>query len=188
MYMYIAAALSLVVAVPFTTLQIWAFAKKGLRKSEQKAALKYVPAAFVLLLVGFAFAYFVVFPMAFRFTTSMTKNLGLVETYGIAQYFTFLTNIVVPVSLAFELPVLVMLLTRLRVINPGLLGKMRKVSYMVLVFIACMISPPEFFSHISVSVPFILLYEISVLMSKLVYRKQMQTDAGTKDRMNYGSA
>lgn len=188
MYMYIAAALSLVVAVPFTMLQIWAFAKKGLRKSEQKAALKYVPAAFVLLLVGFAFAYFVVFPMAFRFTTSMTKNLGLVETYGIAQYFTFLTNIVVPVSLAFELPVLVMLLTRLRVINPGLLGKMRKVSYMVLVFIACMISPPEFFSHISVSVPFILLYEISVLMSKLVYRKQMQTDAGTKDRMNYGSA
>lgn len=186
-YMYLAAALSLIVAVPFTLFQLWKFVKKGLRKDEQKAALRYVPIAFALMVVGFLFAYLVVFPMAFRFTTDMTKNLGLVETYGIAQYFSFMTNIVVPVSLAFELPVIAMFLTRLRIINPARLGKMRKVAYMVLVFIACMISPPEFFSHISVSVPFIILFEISVLMSKVVYRKQMRLDVELKDRMNYGS-
>ncbi|MBE9912735.1 twin-arginine translocase subunit TatC [Paenibacillus donghaensis] len=187
-YMYLSAALSMIVAVPFTLFQIWGFVKQGLRKDERKAALKYIPAAFVLIIVGFAFAYFVVFPMAFRFTTDMTKNLGLVETYGIAQYFSFLTNIVVPVSLAFELPVIVMFLTRLRILNPAKLVKIRKVSYMVLVFIACMISPPEFFSHISVSLPFIALYEISVLMSRVVYRKQRRLDTEYGDRMNYGAA
>ncbi|BFH61508.1 twin-arginine translocase subunit TatC [Paenibacillus azoreducens] len=186
-YMYLSAALSMIVAVPFTLFQIWGFVKRGLRKDERKAALKYIPAAFVLIIVGFAFAYFVVFPMAFRFTTDMTKNLGLVETYGIAQYFSFLTNIVVPVSLAFELPVIVMFLTRLRILNPAKLVKIRKVSYMVLVFIACMISPPEFFSHISVSLPFIALYEISVLMSRVVYRKQRRLDTEYGDRMNYGA-
>ncbi|MED5020284.1 twin-arginine translocase subunit TatC [Paenibacillus chibensis] len=186
-YMYLSAALSMVVAVPFTLLQIWSFVKKGLRKDERLAALKYVPVAFLLIIIGFVFAYFVVFPMAFRFTTDTTKNLGLVETYGIAQYFSFLTNIVVPVSLAFELPVIAMFLTRLRILNPVKLGKMRKVAYMVLVFIACMISPPEFFSHISVSVPFIVLYEVSVLMSRVVYRKQQRLESKYDDRMNYGA-
>jgi sec-independent protein translocase protein TatC len=186
-YMYLSVALSMIVTVPFTLFQIWGFVKKGLRKDERKAALKYIPVAFMLIIVGFVFAYFVVFPMAFRFTTNMTKNLGLVETYGIAQYFSFLTNIVVPVSLAFELPVIVMFLTRLRILNPAKLGKMRKVAYMVLVFIACMISPPEFFSHISVSVPFIVLYEISVLMSRVVYRKQQRLDMKYDDKMNYGA-
>lgn len=186
-YMYLSAALSMVVAVPFTLFQIWGFVKKGLRKDERTAALKYIPAGFVLIVIGFVFAYFVVFPMAFRFTTETTKNLGLVETYGIAQYFSFLTNIVVPVSLAFELPVIAMLLTRLRVLTPSKLVKMRKVAYMVLVFVACMISPPEFFSHISVSVPFIALYEISVWMSRVVYRKQQRLDTKYNDRMNYGA-
>ncbi|MDR9852973.1 twin-arginine translocase subunit TatC [Paenibacillus sp. VCA1] len=186
-YMYLSAALSLIVAVPFTLFQIWGFVKKGLRKDERRAALKYIPAAFVLIIVGFAFAYFVVFPMAFRFTTDTTKNLGLVETYGIAQYFSFLTNIVAPVSLAFELPVVAMFLTRLRILTPAKLAKIRKVAYMVLVFIACMISPPEFFSHISVSLPFIVLYEISVFMSRVVYRKQQRLDGNYEDRMNYGT-
>ncbi|WP_136606478.1 twin-arginine translocase subunit TatC [Paenibacillus dokdonensis] len=186
-YMYLSAALSMIVAVPFTLFQVWGFVKKGLRKDERLAALKYIPVAFVLVIVGFVFAYFVVFPMAFRFTTDTTKNLGLVETYGIAQYFSFLTNIVVPVSLAFELPVIAMFLTRLRILNPAKLGKMRKVAYMVLVLIACMISPPEFFSHISVSVPFIILYEVSVLMSRVVYRKQQRLDTKYDDGMNYGA-
>lgn len=186
-YMYLSAALSLIVAVPFTLFQVWGFVKKGLRKEERSAALKYIPVAFILVIIGFVFAYFVVFPMAFRFTTDTTKNLGLVETYGIAQYFSFLTNIVVPVSLAFELPVIAMFLTRLRILNPAKLGKMRKVAYMVLVLIACMISPPEFFSHISVSVPFIILYEVSVLMSRVVYRKQQRLDTKYDDGMNYGA-
>lgn len=80
-----------------------------------------------------------------------------------------------------------MFLTRLRILTFTKLAKIRKVSYMVLVFIACMISPPEFFSHISVSLPFIALYEISVLMSRLVYRKQQRLDVKYKDRINYGA-
>ncbi|GAB6990585.1 hypothetical protein JCM16418A_26350 [Paenibacillus pini] len=186
-YMYISIAMAVIVIVPFILFQIWSFVKKGLRKEEQRAALKYIPFAFVLLLLGFVFAYFVVFPMAFRFTTDMTKNFGLIETYGIAQYFSFMANIVIPVSLAFELPVTVMFLTRLRILNPQLLAKTRKVSYMVLVLIACMISPPEFFSHISVSIPFILLYEISVMLSRVVYRKQLLMDAELKDSSKDGA-
>jgi len=104
MYMKIAFVIALLIALPFAFHQLWAFVSPGLKARERKAALGYVPLAFVMLAAGLAFSYFVVFPLAFDFTTHVSQRLGLEETYGIAQYFSFMFNIIVPISLLFELP------------------------------------------------------------------------------------
>ncbi|CAG7657800.1 twin-arginine translocase subunit TatC [Paenibacillus allorhizosphaerae] len=176
MYMNFAFVMGLVIALPFTMYQLWAFLKPGLRVEEQKASLMFVPFALVLFLIGLAFGYFVVFKMAFLFTSAVTKNLQLQETYGITQYFSFMFNIIIPLSLLFELPIVVMFLTKLRLLNPMRLRKMRRYAYLLLVVVATMITPPDATSAIIVAVPMIVLYEFSVFLSGIVYRKQLLQD------------
>jgi sec-independent protein translocase protein TatC len=85
-------------------------------------------------------------------------------------------NILLPIALLFELPVVVMFLTRLRLVNPKRLRKLRRYAYMALVILSTIVTPPDAISAIIVAIPLILLYEISVLLSGVVYRKQLAKD------------
>ncbi len=172
-YMKFAVAIALIPAIPFTVYQLWAFVKPALKKNEQKATLKYIPFALIMFLIGLAFAYFVVFPLAFNFTRHMTEKLHLEETFGMAQYFTFMFNIIIPIALLFELPLIIMFLTAIRILNPNRLRKMRRLAYFVLILIGTLVTPPDFISDMLVAVPLIVLYEISIYMAGIVYRKQL---------------
>ncbi|MEF3304506.1 twin-arginine translocase subunit TatC [Paenibacillus sp. GYB003] len=176
LYMQFSFAIGLVVTLPFALTQIWLFVKPGLHEHEQKATLRYIPGAVLLFLLGLSFAYFVIFPMAFYFTSTVTKSLSLTETYGAAQYFSFMFNILIPMALLFELPVVVMFLTKLRILNPARLKKLRRYAYLVLVVIATFVTPPDFISDILVAVPMILLYEISIMLSAKIYKVQQEQD------------
>jgi len=175
-YMQVAVYVSLVLSLPFILFQVWLFVKPGLRKEEQKASLLYIPGAVLLLSIGFSFAYFLVFPMAFYFTGVMTNQLGLTQTYGLAQYFTFMFNILLPVSLMFELPIVVMFLTKLRILNPQRLNRLRRYAYIVLFITSALITPPDLISAIIVSIPLMGLYEISLLLSRSIYRRQQAAE------------
>jgi sec-independent protein translocase protein TatC len=166
----------LVITLPFALYHLWAFLKPGLREEERKASLMFVPFAFLLFLVGLAFGYFVVFRMAFLFTSAISQRLQLTETYGISQYFSFMFSIIIPLSLLFELPIVVMFLTRLRILNPVVMKKFRRYAYLVLVVVAAVITPPDATSMLLVFLPMIVLYEFSTFLSGLVYRKQLIED------------
>ncbi|MDT3427191.1 sec-independent protein translocase protein TatC [Paenibacillus forsythiae] len=186
MYMKIAMAVSLVVTLPFIVYQLWAFVSPGLRPVERSAALRYVPYALLLFVLGLLFAYYIVFPMALSFTVSVTRDMGLEETYGIAQYFNFMFSLVLPMALLFELPLIVMFLTRLRILNPLRLRKVRRYAYFTLVFVAVVITPPDFISDFLVTIPLLVLYEFSVFLSAFIYRKQLAADAALEARYTAG--
>lgn len=175
-YMNFGLLIGLLLVLPVALYHIWAFVKPGLRSVEQRATILYIPGATLLFLIGLAFGYFVVFPMAFMFGSGISKSVGITETYGMAQYFGFMFNILLPVSLVFELPVIVMFLTKLRLLNPQRLAKLRRYAYMVLVIVAAVITPPDALSAIIVFIPMILLYEFSVILSRIIYRKQVAQD------------
>ena len=101
-YMSISIVLSSLPTLPFALYQIWLFVNQGLNNREQRAALRFIPFSALCFLIGVAFAYFVVFPMSLAFTTGINSQMDLVETYGVAQYFGFMFNIIIPLSLAFE--------------------------------------------------------------------------------------
>lgn len=173
-YMKFSLIVAIAIALPFTMYQLWAFVSPGLRPVERRATLKYIPFVFLLFLVGLAFGYFVVLPMAYQFTTSINQYLHLEETYGITQYLTFMFNILLPMSILFELPLVIMFLTGIRILNPLRLRKMRRIAYFALVVIGVTLSPPDVMSDILVTLPLLVLYEFSVLMSSIVYRKQLR--------------
>ncbi|MFC5531577.1 twin-arginine translocase subunit TatC [Cohnella yongneupensis] len=173
LYMKFAILISLIVALPFAIFQLWSFVKPALGRQEQKATLRYVPGALFMFLLGLSFAYYVVFPMAYLFTAKVTKSMGLSETYGVTQYFDFLFNILLPISLLFELPLVILFLTRIGILNPFLLVKMRRVAWFIMAFIGVTITPPDAISDLLVAIPLILLYELSVLLSRAAYRKRI---------------
>ncbi|MUT67863.1 twin-arginine translocase subunit TatC [Paenibacillus sp. NEAU-GSW1] len=175
-YMKFAFVIALILAIPFAAYQLWAFVKPALLVNEQRATMKYIPFALIMFLVGLAFSYFVVFPLAFHFTRSVAANLNLEETIGITQYFSFMFNILIPISLLFELPLVIMFLTAIRVLNPIRLRKMRRFAYFLMIFIGVLVTPPDFISDVLVAIPLILLYEFSVFLSGAVFKKQLEAD------------
>lgn len=157
--------------LPILIYQIWAFIKPGLTPKEAKSAFWYIPSSILLFLLGLSFSFFILFPMVLNFMSSLNQNLGATETYGIAQYFTLLFNIVFPVSLIFELPVVVMFLSRIRILNPTRLKRARKISYFILVIIGVSLTPPDFVSDILIIVPLILLFEFSIQLSSWTIKR-----------------
>ncbi|MDF2606451.1 MAG: preprotein translocase subunit TatC [Bacillales bacterium] len=149
-YFMIATIVALVFTVPVIAWQIWLFVKPALSKKEQRTALFYIPSLFVLFVGGFAF----------MFTAD--------------KYFKFVLNMTIPFAVLFEMPVVVMFLTSIGLINPITLTKVRKYAYFVLIVTAILISPPDFMSDFVVAVPLLIVYEISVNLSRVVFRKKLR--------------
>jgi sec-independent protein translocase protein TatC len=170
-FMTFAFASALIITFPVILYQLWAFVSPGLHEKEQKATLAYIPFAFILFIAGLSFSYFVLFPFIVQFMGSLSERLGITEQYGINEYFSFLFQVTLPFGLLFQLPVIVMFFTRLGMLTPSLLAQVRKFAYFVLLVIAGFITPPEILSHLMVTLPLLLLYEFSIWVSYLTYRK-----------------
>ncbi|GAA4716383.1 twin-arginine translocase subunit TatC [Brevibacillus fulvus] len=170
-YMKCAFLVAILITLPLALYQVWAFVRPGLTDEEARKTIWFVPFSFILFIMGIAFSYFVAFPMMVSFLSTLNKSIGAVETYGIDRFFSFMFNVVFPLAIAFEMPAVVLFLTRLGLINPLQLRKVRKFVYLGLAIIGAMISPPDFVSHLSVTVPLILLFEISILISAWYVRR-----------------
>ncbi|MFE5320368.1 twin-arginine translocase subunit TatC [Paenibacillus sp. NPDC056579] len=170
-YMKCAFVFAVFVTLPILLYHVWAFVRPGLTDSEAKETFAYIPASFFLFLSGIAFSYYVVFPMMVQFMKKMNQTIGAVETYGIDKYFSFMFNVIFPLAIAFEMPVVVLFLTRIGVLTPERLKKTRKYAYLGLAITGSCISPPDFVSHLSVTIPLLILFELSVIVSGQYYRK-----------------
>lgn len=175
-YMQVAGISALLITLPFLGFQLWLFARPGLTRAERRAALFYIPFGALLLAAGILFGYLVVFRIAFFFTAGVAGNMGLEVTYGIASYFSFMSNIVVIMGLLFEMPVAAMFLTKLGILRPAYMKKVRRGAYFALVVLGVTVTPPDFISDFLLILPLLTLYEASIGCSVLVYRRKVQKE------------
>ncbi|MEH7277113.1 twin-arginine translocase subunit TatC [Neobacillus vireti] len=172
-YFMIATIIAIAGTIPVLASQIWLFVKPALKPLERRITLSYIPALFILFIVGLAFGYFIIFPMVLEFLVKMGADM-FVTNFTADRYFRFIMNMTLPFGVLFELPAVVMFLTSLGIINPFVLAKIRKYAYFVLILIAIVITPPDFMSDFVVTLPLLLLYEISINLSKIVHKKRMK--------------
>lgn len=176
-YVKCALLVSICFTLPIGMHQLWLFMKPGLTDKEAKGASTFIPVAFILFIVGVSFSYFILFPLMLNFMSNINSSIGAVETYGMKQYFTLMFNLLIPIGIVFELPVVILFLTRLGIVTPTRLRKMRKVAYFILVVVGVMISPPDFVSDFLIIVPLLLLFEISIIVSEKAFKKQLHSEA-----------
>ncbi|AOH54756.1 twin arginine-targeting protein translocase TatC [Peribacillus muralis] len=174
-YMMIAAVCAITATIPLAAYQLWRFVAPALKPEERKVTFRFIPGLFILFITGIAFGYFVLFPIVLGFLTSLSA--GQFEMVFTAEkYFRFMINLILPFGILFEMPLVVMFLTRLGIINPAVLKKSRKISYFALVIISILITPPDIISDIMVIIPLLMLYEMSVQLSTIVYRKRLMKE------------
>lgn len=172
-YMILSSVAAIAGTIPMAAYQTWLFVRPALRETERKVTLAYIPTLFLLFIIGICFGYFVIFPTVFQFLLSMSEDMFM-TFFTTEKYFMFLIHMTLPFGFLFELPVIIMFLTSVGVLNPYRLQKIRKYAYFVLILIAIFITPPDFLSDILVVIPLIFLYECSVLLSKVVYRRKQK--------------
>lgn len=173
-YFAIAATSALCLTIPLITYQVWKFMVPAMPENAKKATLAFIPGLFFLFITGLSFSFFILFPMVMNFLMGLAEN-QFQTMYTVNGYFTFMFRLTVPIAVLFELPAVVMFLTYLGLLKPQLLRKSRKYAYFILIVMSVVLSPPDLLSDVLVILPMLLLYEISILLSAGVIRKQVKT-------------
>ncbi|WP_231967714.1 twin-arginine translocase subunit TatC [Thermanaeromonas toyohensis] len=164
-------------ALPVILWEVWSFILPALHPHERRWVYIVMPFSLLLFFSGIIFGYLVVFPVALRFFL-VTASEGFQPLITISKYLGFLTTFVLPFGLVFQLPLVIMLLTRLGLVSPQFLARNRKLAVLVIMVIAGVITPtPDVVSQLLLGLPMVLLYESSVWLSYLVRRRQEKVES-----------
>lgn len=164
----------LIVAFPFVFNEFWKFLKPALKKKEIKHSRGAVFAASFLFSLGALFGYYLIVPLSLNFLGNYTVSAGVVNQINLSSYIQTFTSVVLASAVVFELPVLIFFLSKIGLVTPSFLKKYRKHSIVIILALSAIITPPDVFSQILVTLPLILLYEIGIGISKRVEKKYLK--------------
>jgi len=168
-----------IVAFPYIFWELWRFVKPALSPKELKSSRGAIFWVTFFFLMGVLFGYFLLAPFTFSFLANYTLGTpGAIMTIPtLDDYIENLVDIIIGSGLAFQLPLISWVLTRIGLITPNFLRTYRKYAYVAILFIAAVITPsPDWMSQTIVAVPLIALYELSIYISKRVYKEQERKD------------
>jgi sec-independent protein translocase protein TatC len=168
-----------IVAFPYVFWELWRFIKPALSTKELKSSRGAIFWVTFFFMLGVAFGYFLLAPFTFSFLANYTLGApGAIQTIPtLDDYIENLVDIIIGSGLAFQLPLISYVLTRIGLINPKFLRTYRKYSYVAILFIAAIITPsPDWMSQTIVALPLILLYELSIRISVRVTKEQEKKD------------
>ena len=161
-----------IVAFPYVLLEIWKFISPGLRLKERNSAKGFIFIASLLFFIGVLFGYYVVTPLSINFLGTYQVSGQVHNDFDLSSYISLVRASVIASGLIFELPILIYILTKVGVVTPNMLKKYRKISLVLVLILSAIITPPDIASQVIVSVPIVILYEISIFISKVVIRKK----------------
>lgn len=172
-----AAVIGIIISFPYVFWEIWRFVSPGLYDTERKVSKGAVFFVTLLFLLGVCFGYFVVVPISINFLANFTLSPEIDNQFDITSYISTMVMIVLGCGLLFQLPMVVYFLTKAQVITPTFLTRYRRHAIVVILIIAAIVTPPDVFSQILISIPVFLLYEISIYISKVTLRKVLKKEA-----------
>jgi sec-independent protein translocase protein TatC len=172
-----AAVIGLIIAFPYVFWELWRFIRPGLHRQERQGSRGAVAAVTVLFLSGVSFGYFILCPMSMYFFANYTISDMIVNEFDITSYVSTIVALVFGSGVLFQLPVAIFFLTRIGLVNPPFLRTYRKHAIIVILILAAIITPPDVISQIIITVPLIILYEISIFISAREVRRKQRLEA-----------
>lgn len=169
----LAFASAFAIAIPYVLYQVWSFVAPGLYNKEKSIVLPLVVSSTVLFYLGIMFAYYVVFPLMFEFFAKMTPE-GVALTPDIGSYMSFAISLFFAFGVAFEVPVAIVLLTRIGIISPQKIAEKRPYFILGAFVLAMLMTPPDPFSQIMMAVPVCLLFELGLFFAKRLEKMEQK--------------
>ena len=179
-FLHLSLTSGLVLAAPVIFYQIWSFLAPALDKHEKRAIVPALYMGLVLFLAGVALAYYFALPLSLRFFDVFLNDV-LEENWTATNYIKFVVQLHLAFGIVFELPVVVLVLSALGLVTPKFLRSKRRHAIVGLLLLACMLSPGDLIQvSVLMMVPLIGLYELSIFLSALVWRKRRERERGRK--------
>lgn len=160
-----------VLASPVIFYQLWKFLSAGLKKKERRVFLFYFPVSIALFLAGILFAYFIMLPTGLYFLITVAGS-NLKPMLTISQYTSLVILLSLVFAVVFELPLVVLFLTKIGVVSPKFLAEKRKYAYVGIFVLSAFFTPPDVFTQLMMGIPGIALYEVGIWLSRAAYKRQ----------------
>lgn len=167
----------IVVALPVIGYNIWAFLSPALHRHERRVVIPVLFAATVLFLAGVALAYFLVLPLTLKFLFGLEAE-SLTPMITVSEYFGFVTSMCLAFGGIFEVPIVIVGISAMGIVSPQALGKFRRYAVVISYGAAAIITPGDLLlTTIALAIPLYLLYELSVVVAYIIYRRKARRDA-----------
>jgi sec-independent protein translocase protein TatC len=172
-YIKVSLVAGIILAIPIIFYEGWMFLAPALYQKEKRYLVPFVLFSSILFMVGALFGYLVVFPYGFKFFIGFaTEDIQALPS--VKQYFSFAIRLLLAFGLVFEMPIVVLFLTKIGVITPDAMKRFRKIAILCSFILSAILTPPDVATQIMMALPIIVLYELSIFLSRGVYRKSKE--------------
>ena len=175
-HVWISITVGFIIAFPFIIWEFWKFISPGLYEKERKGAVAFIIVSSFLFFIGVLFGYYIITPLSVNFLGSYSVSELVARNITISSYIALLKSSVLASGLIFELPIVMYFLTKMGIVTPDFLIRTRKYALVIVLIIAAVITPPDVVSQIIVTIPILILYEVSIIISKIVVRQQRKNE------------
>lgn len=170
----------LIIAFPYVLWELWRFISPGLHTNERGSVGGLVFFASILFLLGVGFGYFLLAPLSIQFFGSYQVSAAVENTVALDSYIAMVTSVTLWTGVIFELPLVILFLTRAGIVTPAFLRTYRKHAFVVILILAAILTPPDVVSQLIVSVPLMALYEFGILIAGRTLRRMERANTVTK--------
>ncbi|MDP8212963.1 MAG: twin-arginine translocase subunit TatC [Candidatus Zapsychrus exili] len=154
---------------PFILYQIWQFVSAGLNKQERKYIRIFGPLSFLFFVAGTSFCFFIIVPISIKFLLGFATDI-MTPMITASKYISFVGTLTLAFGIVFELPLVALFLTKVGLITPKLLIQKRKYTIVIIFIMSALLTPPDVITQCLMAIPLLVLYEIGIIFSKMVYK------------------
>lgn len=176
-YIWTSIWVGFIIGFPYLLYEMWKFISPGLHENERKHSRGFILTASFLFFCGALFGYYIVAPLSINFLGTFTVSDVVTNEFDLASYVSTVRISVIACGLIFELPIIVYFLTKVGLVTPEILRKYRKISLVVILIVAAVITPPDVVSQVVVAIPILVLYQVSIYISKWVLKSEKRKEA-----------
>ena len=161
-----------IIAFPYVLYQLWKFISPGMKINERKHSGGFIIISSILFFIGVLFGYYIISPLSINFLGTYQVSAHVDNQFDLDNYVGLIRASVIASGIIFELPIIIYFLTKVGLVTPEFLKKYRKFALVIVLVFSAIITPPDIASQIIVAIPILVLYQVSIFISRMVVKKQ----------------
>jgi sec-independent protein translocase protein TatC len=165
-----------IVSFPYVLYQLWSFISPGLKSNERKSSRGFIITASLLFFIGVLFGYYIITPLSINFLANYQISDQISNEFDVSSVIAIVRSSAIASGFVFELPIIIFFLTKVGLVTPEILRKYRKFALVIVLVLSAIITPPDIASQVIVAIPILILYQVSIYISKIVLRNQKRKE------------